>query len=91
MTLLHTTSGLAASYSQKTLHTKNVQRSDAVYLPSSESRIESAVFAPLAVGDRTQSPAAFARVGAGKVGYVGDVNNEGDTATAVLRMCGLGS
>lgn len=84
------TSGMAASYSQKALHVRNVQHDDAVYLPSSESHTESAVFAPRAVSDRTQAPAAFARVGAGKVGYVGDVNNESDTTTVLLRMCGLG-
>jgi hypothetical protein len=83
------TGGMASSYSQKAVHVKNVQHSDAVYLPSSESQTESAVFPPQPVGDRTQTPAAFARVGAGKVGYVGDVNNESDTTTVVLRMCGL--
>lgn len=89
MTQLDTT-GLASSYSQKALHVANVQRGDAVYLTSSGSRIESAVFAARPVDDRTQAPAAFARLGAGKVGYVGDVNNETETATVVLRMCGLG-
>jgi hypothetical protein len=82
-------SGMASSYSQKALHVKNVEHGDAVYLPSSESHTESAVFPPRAVSDRTQAPAAFARVGAGKVGYVGDVNNESDTTTVVVRMCGL--
>ena len=83
------TNGMASSYSQKAVHVKNVQHSNAVYLPSSESRIESAVFAPSLVGDRTQAPAAFARVGEGNVGFVGDVNNEDDTPAVVLRMCGL--
>jgi len=88
MTLL-STGGMASSYSQKALHVKNVQHSNAVYLPSSESWTESAVFAPLPVDDKTQAPAAFVGVGEGKVGYVGDVNNEDDTPTVVLRMCGL--
>lgn len=83
------TSGLAQSCSQKALHVRNVQHGDAVYLPSSESRTESAVFLPRPVADRTQTPAAFASVGEGKVGYVGDVNNEDDTTAVVLRMCGL--
>jgi hypothetical protein len=74
------TGGMASSYSQKALHVKNVQRGDAVYLPSDESR---------PVGDRTQAPAAFAPVGEGKVGYVGDVNNESGTTAVVLRMCGI--
>lgn len=88
MTLLDT-AGMASSYSQKAVHVKNVQQSNAVYLPTSESRIESAVFAPSSVEDRTQAPAAFSSVGEGKVGFVGDVNNEDDTPTMVLRMCGL--
>jgi hypothetical protein len=83
------TGGMASSYSQKALHVKNVQRGDAVYLPSDESRTESAVFPSRPVGDRTQAPAAFAPVGEGKVGYVGDVNNESGTTAVVLRMCGI--
>lgn len=88
MTLLDT-SGMASSYSQKALNVSNVQRSDAVYLPSDESEAGSAVFPPRSVDGRTQAPAAFARVGAGNVGYVGDVNNESDTGTVVMRMCGF--
>jgi hypothetical protein len=83
------TGGLAGSYSQKALQVKNVERIDAVYLPSDESRTESAVFPSRPVGDRTQAPAAFARVGAGRVGYMGDVNDESETSALVLRMCGL--
>jgi hypothetical protein len=88
MTLLDI-SGMASSYSQKALHVKDVQRSDAVYLPSHESEAGSAVFPPRSVDNRTQAPAAFTRVGAGNVGYVGDVNNESDTGTVIMRMCGL--
>jgi hypothetical protein len=88
MTLLET-SGMAASYSQKALHVKDVQHGDAVYLPSAESESGSTVFPPRSVDGRTQASVAFARVGTGKVGYVGDVNNESDTTTVVLRMCGL--
>lgn len=88
VTLLDTR-GMASSYSQKALHLAGVPRSDAVYLPSDDSRIESAVFSPLPVDDRTQTPAAFASLGAGRIGYVGDVNNERETMTVVLRMCGL--
>jgi hypothetical protein len=82
-------SGMAASYSQKALHVKNVQRGDAVYLPQAWSESASALFPPRSANGLTQAPAAFARVGTGKVGYVGDVNNENDTHTVVLRMCGF--
>jgi hypothetical protein len=89
MTLLET-GGMAASYSQKALQVRDVQLGDAVYLPSAESESGSTVFPPRSADGRTQASAAFARVGTGKVGYVGDVNNESDTAAVVLRMCGVG-
>lgn len=82
-------SALEASYSQKALHLSNVTYDDAVYLPGDESVVESNVFGPRRVTDRTETPAAFAKVGEGKVGYVGDVNNEEETTTVILGMCGL--
>jgi hypothetical protein len=82
-------SGLAGSYSQKALHLANVTFDDAVYLPTNDSVVELNVFGPRRVGDRTQTPAAFTKVGEGRVGYVGDVNNEDETTPLVLGMCGL--
>ena len=82
-------SGLAASYGQKALHLANVTYDDAVYLPGDESVIESNVFGPRRVTDQTETPAAFAKVGEGKIGYVGDVNNEDETTPMILGMCGL--
>ena len=80
--------GLPDEYSQKALFLKNVAKDAAVYLPSSNSRIESAVFAPDPV-DCEQTPVVFAKVGEGWLGYVGDVNNETESQTVVLAMCGL--
>jgi hypothetical protein len=80
---------LAASYSQKALHLANVKFDDAVYLSTDESVVESIVFGPRRVSDRTQTPAAFTKVGEGRVGYVGDVNNEDETTPLVFGMCGL--
>lgn len=37
----------------------------------------------------TEAAAAFAKVGNGKLGYIGDVNGEKDTTPVVLAMCGL--
>ena len=88
MQLIGTTS-LVPRYSQKALHVKNVKREDAVYLPSASSRIQSRVFAPEAVGDLTQTPAALTKCGSGRVGYLGDVNAEVETDKVVLAMCGL--
>lgn len=38
---------------------------------------------------RDQAAVAMAPLGEGKIGYVGDVNNEEETRTVILAMCGL--
>jgi ribonuclease HI len=68
------TGRLPAAYSQKALFMKNVAPSAAWYT-SDENSTEAAV--------------AFAKVGAGRLGYVGDVNGEEETETVVMAMCGL--
>ena len=83
------TSGLVKSYSQKALHLANITLDDAVHLATDDSVIESIVFGPRRVTDRTQTPAAFTKVGEGRVGYVGDVNNENATTPLILALCGL--
>jgi len=79
-------SALAESYSQKALNLANVAYDDAVYLPTDDWEDESSVSGPT---DRIETPVAFAKVGEGKVGYVGDVNNEEGTTPVILGMCGL--
>lgn len=83
------TQDLAASYSQKAVHLKNVAPEDAVYLAPEGSRLESRVFGPMRIDDLKQAPAAFIQLGQGKVGFVGDVNNEEETPAVVLAMCGV--
>ncbi|KXS98106.1 hypothetical protein AC579_9001 [Pseudocercospora musae] len=83
------TTGLTSHYSQKALHLQNVDRSDAVYLPSNTSHIESSVFPLSPIEDLSQTPAAFAACGRGKVGFLGDLNAEDATHNVVLAMCGL--
>lgn len=80
---------LVPRYSQKALHLRNVRPEDAVYLPTASSVTLSAVFVPGPVGDRSQTPAAFARVGKGWVGYLGDVNAEEGNEAVVMAMLGL--
>jgi hypothetical protein len=80
---------LATRYSQKALHLANVPFGDAVYLACDGSAIESNANGPGRVSNRAHTPAAFAKVGEGRVGYVGDVNNEDETTPLVLWMCGL--
>lgn len=79
-------SGLAESYSQKALHLADVACNDVVYLPTDDWDDGSNVSRPSV---RIETPVAFAKVGGGKVGYVGDVNDEAETTPVILRMCGL--
>lgn len=80
---------MPTAYSQRALHLKGVRNSAAVYLPAETSRTQSLVFAPSAIDDLSQTPIAFAAVQDGWVRYVGDVNNELGSQTAILAMCGL--
>lgn len=65
---------LPASYSQKALFVKNIERSAAWYTER-ESCDEAAV--------------AWIKVGLGRLGYVGDVNGENESTAVVMAMCGL--
>jgi hypothetical protein len=74
--------GLAASlpacYSQKALFLKNVEDAAAWYRPSED------------IGSlMAETAVALAKVGEGKLGYVGDVNQEEGSNAVVLAMCGL--
>ena len=65
---------LPSSYSQKAAFLKNVDQSAAWYT---------------AGGIPSEAAIAFAKVGLGYLGYVGDVNAESGSDAAVLAMCGL--
>jgi len=80
---------LVPNYSQKALHLSNVNKNDAVYRPTRDSKIQSMVFAPEPIEDLTQTAAAFGRCQKGWVGYTGDVNAEDGTVLLTLAMCGL--
>ncbi|KAJ5784809.1 uncharacterized protein N7503_010021 [Penicillium pulvis] len=78
---------LPQSYSQRALFVKNVAYSDAWYMPDDD--LETRV-AGLSVDDvQGESPVALARVGEGRLGYVGDFNAEEETDVVILAMCGL--
>ncbi|EIW52991.1 uncharacterized protein TRAVEDRAFT_135335, partial [Trametes versicolor FP-101664 SS1] len=82
--------GLAKAYNMKAaVHLKNVPREYAVYLPTPASRLESMVHASTPItGDKAkESPAVWARVGDGYLGYIGDVNGEQGTTRLTLEMC----
>ncbi|KAL0938128.1 triacylglycerol lipase-like protein [Colletotrichum truncatum] len=80
---------LPGRYSQKALFLKGVQPTAVMYGPDRTSVTESHVFPSERVEDLSQAAIAFAQVGNGKIGYVGDVNVEEGTDAAILVMCGL--
>ena len=82
---------LFPSFSMKALHLKNVSPECSVYYPTPESRIESHVFPPdkIRPEQATQTPAAFAPVGRGFLGYIGDVNGEQGSTRLIIEMCGV--
>jgi hypothetical protein len=80
---------LTASYSMKALHVSGLAPGDAIYLPTENARLQSMVFAPVAITDRSESPAVQTRVGRGYFGYIGDVNAEAGSTKVILAMLGL--
>lgn len=74
--------GLPASYSQKALSITNVAAKDALYLR------ERLLPGPSG-GELCQAPIAFRKIGAGYMGYVGDVNHEEGSNRVILAMFGL--
>ncbi len=82
-------SKLPSEYSQKALTVKNVAPGDVWYGTTPDSVVESRVFAPTSVHMLDESPVVLAKVGNGKLGYVGDVNAEEGSNLVILAMCGL--
>jgi hypothetical protein len=81
--------GLEPVFSMKAVHIRGVAPADVLYAPADGARVQSHVFAPTPVDARSGVGAACASVGAGLVGYMGDVNTETGGFKAVLAMCGL--
>ncbi|KAK2731313.1 hypothetical protein FQN57_003454, partial [Myotisia sp. PD_48] len=73
---------LTQAYSQKAVFLKNVNQDAALYLPLQESN---------EIQGLQQAPIAWAQVGMGWVGYVGDVNAERESDEVILSMCGVAS
>ncbi|KAF7981539.1 hypothetical protein HWV62_33129 [Athelia sp. TMB] len=66
--------GIPWNYNVKTVHLKGVVENDVVYAP---------------VGDSKQIPVAYAKMGAGYVGYHGEVNGEKESTNILLTMLGM--
>jgi hypothetical protein len=80
---------LPQRYSQKALFVKNIVPGDMWYKTDDDSVVESMVFPPTSVNTVGETAVALAKVGIGKLGYVGDVNAEEGSNAVVLAMCGL--
>ncbi|KAI0641698.1 hypothetical protein C8Q79DRAFT_1014122 [Trametes meyenii] len=83
---------LFPSFSMKAVHIVRAPRQNAVYVATHASRLESYVDPPtpvLGANTTEEYPAVFARVGAGFLGYVGDVNAEQGATRLILEMCGV--
>lgn len=82
---------LSEEYSQKAVHLKGVAPGDSWYEPvvysddESPDEDEPRTYTPLPVF----VPVAMAKVGDGRLGYVGDVNGENESHLVVVAMCGL--
>ena len=80
---------LPQRYSQKAVFVKNVIPGDMWYKTDGDSVVQSMVFPPTSVNTVGETAVALAKVGTGKLGYIGDVNAEEGSNAAILAMCGL--
>lgn len=80
---------IATSYSMKALHLGNVATEDLLYITTDDSHTESLVFGPERVKLTGEGPIVFAQYHQGRIGWVGDVNNEQNTGPVMLAMSGL--
>ncbi|TFY60955.1 hypothetical protein EVJ58_g4815 [Rhodofomes roseus] len=73
-------------------HLKHVKKKHRVYMPTTASCIEEQFSqpGPLVTGSLLdECAAAWAPIGKGYLGYVGDVNTEEESIRLVLEMCGI--
>lgn len=68
---------------------KNVMFTDAWYVSESDATAVSCLAELVRQVTFVQTPVALARIGLGKVGYVGDIPDTEASDTLVLAMCGL--
>lgn len=83
---------LAPQISQKALSVNNVSGASAWYIADDgydHEDDESSRPAPKTTKTMVEAAVAFARVGEGKLGYIGDVNAEQDLNAVILAMCGI--
>ena len=76
-------------YSQKAVFLKNVDSGDVWYRTGKESVPESLVWGSVSVRELVGAAVALARVGEGRLGYIGDVNAEVESGRVLVALCGL--
>ena len=69
----------------KAVHLKNVPAAAKIYVPTDDSRVQSAVF-PADRVDIAQTPAVWQLHGQGYIAYIGDVNNESGSRALIMAM-----
>lgn len=80
---------LPAQYSQKALMVEGVTDGDIWYAAMRDSMTQSLVFTPENAYKPGQAAVAMARVGEGRLAYLGDVNSERESQDVILAMCGF--
>jgi hypothetical protein len=83
-----TSNSMPATYSMKALHVKDARPEEKIYIPVDGAKTQSHAL-PAAYVDQAQAAAVAAKVGAGYVAYLGDVNSEEESNKVILALCGL--
>ncbi|KAM0723627.1 hypothetical protein Q7P37_000615 [Cladosporium fusiforme] len=81
---------LPRAFSSDVIPLNNVANEDAVYLPAEMSRWGARLDSTTSPSDSTTASSALVKLGQGKIGYIGDVFFEEETAPLILAMCGFG-
>lgn len=77
------------AYKVEALNLTGMSPEDAVYKLTEKFMTENQAFGKKLIDDSTQSPAVFARVGRGSLGYIGDSNWEENSTQLILSMFDL--
>jgi MYND finger len=80
-------SNMPQSYSNKATRLADVNPSDRIYAPTADSRVQSMVFAAEPVKTDQASVVLAKCFDNGYFGYIGDVNDEAESAIVVANIC----